>query len=167
MTKLEESPKPGPEESSIERSCASDDSDVSSCSDDPENVEVERDPILNEKGVSVSKVVTGEGTENKVSLEPSLFINCDRDNAVVVEEFADVGVKGPTDLGLTEKQVKETCQGRNGAFHLFDRMLIPDVHLFRWEHGVWFDALRSWWLCILCTGFPRSRILSSFDLRCG
>ncbi|KAL6957252.1 hypothetical protein U1Q18_040510 [Sarracenia purpurea var. burkii] len=91
VCRLEESPKPGPEESSFEG--ASDDSDISSCSDDSEYVEVERDPILNEKGVSVSKVVTGEGTENKVSLEPSLFINCDRDNAVVVEEFADVGVK--------------------------------------------------------------------------
>ncbi|KAL6991755.1 hypothetical protein U1Q18_009895 [Sarracenia purpurea var. burkii] len=27
-------------------------------------------------------------------------------------------------------------------------MLIPDVHLI--EYGVWFDALRNWWLCILC-----------------
>ncbi|KAL6955376.1 hypothetical protein U1Q18_040698 [Sarracenia purpurea var. burkii] len=75
MTMLEETPKLGPEEGT-------------------ENVEVERDPILNEKGVSVSEVVTGEGTENEVSLVPSLLFNCDSDSVVAVDEGADVMLSG-------------------------------------------------------------------------
>ncbi|KAL7002225.1 hypothetical protein U1Q18_003379 [Sarracenia purpurea var. burkii] len=117
MTKLEESSKPGPEESSFEGSCASDDSDVSSCSDDPEYVEVERDPFLNEKGVSVSEVVTGEGTENEVSLEPSLFFNCDRDSAIAIEDVADVGLK--------VKQVKETNEDLCSARQVFEFLPKP------------------------------------------
>ncbi|KAL6955039.1 hypothetical protein U1Q18_040750 [Sarracenia purpurea var. burkii] len=93
MTMLEETPKPDPEEGT-------------------ENVEVERDPILNEKGVSVSEVVTGEGTENEVSLEPSLLFNYDSDSVVAVDEGADVDGK--------VKQVREKNEDLCSARQVFE-----------------------------------------------
>ncbi|KAL6954715.1 hypothetical protein U1Q18_040790 [Sarracenia purpurea var. burkii] len=93
MTMLEETSKLGPEEGT-------------------ENVEVERDPILNEKGVSVSEVVTGEGTENEVSLVPSLLLNCDSDSVVAVDEGADVDVK--------VKQVREKNEDLCSARQVFE-----------------------------------------------
>ncbi|KAL7002260.1 hypothetical protein U1Q18_003414 [Sarracenia purpurea var. burkii] len=120
--KVPEAPKSKPEVSFIEEaevadgdevgSGVSDESDGSICFGDSEDAEDETEPNPNGNGVSVTEVKTGEGINNQVISESSLFLNGDCVGAVALKELEDSGVK--------VKQARDTTVGLCSARHVFD-----------------------------------------------